>query len=163
MAKEVEMTAGVGLELRIEKSIAAQRGTVYKALTDPEELRKWWGPRDFTAPRIEFDPQVGGGYRIAMQPPDGDLFHLAGEFREVDPPARLAYTFRWDPPHPDDKETVVILSLEDRGADTQLCLIQGKFATDERYALHEAGWIESLLRLEQMLDNTHITDVNDER
>src|SRR5437763_122280 len=80
------------------------------------------GPRGFTAPRVESEPRVGGGYRIAMQPPEGGLFHLSGEFREVEPPFRLAYTFRWDPPAADDRETVVILALEDRGERTKIVL-----------------------------------------
>ena len=65
-----------------------------------------------------------------MQPPDGDLFHLTGEFREVDPPARLAYTFRWEEPDPDDRETVVTLSFGDLGESTELVLSQGPFATE---------------------------------
>jgi uncharacterized protein YndB with AHSA1/START domain len=108
-------------------------------------------PEGFTVPSVEFDPRVGGGYRIAMQPPDGDLFHLSGEFREVDPPARLAYTFRWDPPDPDDRETVVTLSLQDRGGETEVLLEQGEFLTEERRALHEGGWTESFARLERVL------------
>jgi uncharacterized protein YndB with AHSA1/START domain len=140
-----------GHVLRLERSLPARCGAVYKALTDPQELRRWWGPRGFTVPSVEFDPQVGGGYRIAMQPPDGDLFHLNGAFREVEPPTRLAYTFRWDPAHTDDRETMVTLSLDDRGHETQVRLAQGEFATAERYALHEAGWTESLERLEQLL------------
>jgi uncharacterized protein YndB with AHSA1/START domain len=139
------------LALRLERTFPAPRAVVYGALTDPEELAEWWGPRGFTVPSVAFDPQVGGGYRIAMQPPDGDVFHLSGEFRDVQPPARLAYSFRWDPPGPDDRETVVILSLEDRGDETKVRLTQGEFATEERYALHEAGWTESFDRLEQML------------
>lgn len=83
--------------------------------------------------------------------PDGDLFHLRGEFREVEPPARLAFTFWWDPPDADDRETLVTLSLEDRGPETEVHLVQGKFATEERYALHEAGWTESFERLEELL------------
>ena len=53
-----------------------------------------------------------------MQPPDGDVFHLSGVFREVDPPVRLAYTFRWEEPDPDDRETMVTLSLRDLGEST---------------------------------------------
>jgi uncharacterized protein YndB with AHSA1/START domain len=139
------------LVLRLERTLTAPRPAVYRALTEPEELGKWWGPRGFTVPHVDFDLRVGGRYRIAMQPPDGDLFHLSGEFREVEPPARLAYAFRWDPPHPDDRETVVTLTLEDRGEETEVRLTQGEFATEERYALHEAGWTESFERLEQML------------
>jgi uncharacterized protein YndB with AHSA1/START domain len=145
------MRAGDGLVLRLKRILPAPRPAVYRAMSDPGELAKWWGPRGFTSPSVEFDPRVGGSYRIAMQPPDGDLFYLSGEFREVDPPAGLAYTFRWDPPSPDDRQTVVTLSLRDRGERTEVLLIQRGFATDERLALHEGGWSDSFGRLEQML------------
>jgi uncharacterized protein YndB with AHSA1/START domain len=46
-----------------------------------------------------------------MQPPEGDSFYLTGEFREVDPPARLAYTFVWEDPDPDDVATLVVLEF----------------------------------------------------
>ena len=143
--------AGGGLVLRLTRIMPASRAAVYSALSDPGELARWWGPRGFTAPSVEFDPRVGEGYRIAMQPPDGDLFHLTGEFRAVDPPALLAYTFRWDPPDPDDRETLVTLSLRDRGERTAVLLTQGGFATQERRTLHEEGWSESFARLEQVL------------
>jgi uncharacterized protein YndB with AHSA1/START domain len=146
-----EMTVNDGLVLRLKRVLPAPRAVVYGALTDPEELAKWWGPRGFTAPSVEFDPHVGGRYRIAMQPPDGDLFYLSGEFLEVDPPARLAYTFRWDPPDPDDRETVVTLSLQDRGEETEVLFMQGEFATEERRALHQGGWTDGFGRLERML------------
>jgi uncharacterized protein YndB with AHSA1/START domain len=139
------------LELRLTRILPAPRAVVYSALTEPDTLAEWWGPLGFTAPSVEFDPRVGGTYRIAMQPPDGDLFYLSGEFREVHPPARLTYTFRWDPPAPDDRETVATLVLEDRGEATQVHLIQTGFATEARRALHEAGWTEGFERLEQVL------------
>ncbi len=145
------MTVGDGLVLRLKRILPGARATVYRALSDPGALARWWGPRGFTAPIVEFDPRVGGGYRIAMQPPDGDLFYLSGEFREVDPPSRLAYTFRWYPSDPDDRETVVMLSLQDRGERTEVLLAQGAFATEERLALHEDGWSDSFWRLEQVL------------
>ena len=145
------MSAGGGLVLRLKRILPARRAAVYRALSEPGQLAKWWGPRAFTAPSVEFDPHVGGTYRIAMQPPDGDLFHLSGEFRVVDPPVRLAYTFRWDPSDPDDQQTLVTLALEARGELTEVLLTQGEFATDERLALHEGGWTESFGRLEQVL------------
>jgi uncharacterized protein YndB with AHSA1/START domain len=157
-----EMKTGHGLVLRLERILPGPRAVAYRALSDPGELAKWWGPRGFTAPSVEFDPHVGGSYRIAMQPPDGDLFYLSGEFREVDPPARLAYTFRWDPPDPDDRETVVALSLEERNEGTQVLLTQGEFATEARLALHEEGWTESLGRLEQVLAEATNTTTTEE-
>src|SRR5215204_5406030 len=147
----VSATASDGLVLRLKLIVPARRAAAYRALADAGELAKWWGPRGFTAPSVEFDPRVGGSFRIAMQPPDGDLFYLSGEFREVDPPGRLSYTFRWDPPDPSDRQTVVTLSLRDRGERSEVLLTHGGFATAERLALHERGWIESFGRLEQAL------------
>jgi uncharacterized protein YndB with AHSA1/START domain len=147
--------------LRMTRVLAAPRAVVYRALTDPAQLARWWGPRGFTAPSVDFDPRVGGGYRIAMQPPDGDRFHLSGEFREVDPPARLGYTFRWDPPDPDDRETVVMLSLQERDEGTEVVLTQGEFATEARLVLHEQGWIDSFRRLEKVLGEKAQTRLRD--
>jgi uncharacterized protein YndB with AHSA1/START domain len=139
------------LLLQMTRVLPAPQADVYRALTDPEELVKWWGPQGFTVPSVEFDPRVGAGYRIAMQPPDADLFHLTGEFREVDPPARVAFSFRWEPPDPDDRETVVELSLEERGSNTEVQLVQGEFATEERRAIHDGGWTDSFDRLAVLL------------
>jgi uncharacterized protein YndB with AHSA1/START domain len=136
-----------GLTLELTAVLPAPRTLVFEALTDPDKLAKWWGPSGFTCPGVNFDPHVGAGYRIAMQPPDGDLFYLSGEFREVEPPTRLAYTFRWEDPDPDDQETVVTLSLTDLGESTELVLSQGPFATEPRWALHQAGWTDSFAKL----------------
>lgn len=139
--------------LELEVVLATPRERVYAALTDPSALAQWWGPAGFTTPGIELDLRVGGRYRFDMQPPDGDLFHLAGEFLEVEPPTRLTYTFRWEEPDPDDVETVVTLSLGSRGDATEMALRQGEFATDARLALHRAGWADSLDKLRALLEH----------
>jgi uncharacterized protein YndB with AHSA1/START domain len=144
------MTQSEELALNMTRVIPAPRPFVFTAMTEPGELAKWWGPRGFTCPGLELDLRVGGGYRIAMQPPDADLFYLSGEFREVEPPTRLAYTFRWEDPDPDDRETVVTLALGDLGHSTELVLDQRAFATEGRRSLHEQGWADSLDRLQAL-------------
>ena len=124
---------------------------VFAAFITQDELAEWWGPKGFTSPSIDLDPRVGGAYRIAMQPPEGDVFHLSGEFLEVDPPDRLSYTFRWEEPTPDDRETVVTLSLREVDGSTNVVLDQGSFATEERLALHTQGWTDSLERLYELV------------
>jgi len=141
------------LTLHLERVLPAARQLVFRAHADPDLLAKWWGPTGFSAPSIEFDLRVGGLYRIAMQPPDGVLFYLSGEFVEVDPPARLAYTFLWEDPDPDDRETVVTVSLGDSGGSTALTVDQGVFATEGRRALHDQGWTESLDRLQELMSS----------
>jgi uncharacterized protein YndB with AHSA1/START domain len=124
---------------------------VFTLVTEPDALAEWWGPHGFTTPEIEQDLREGGAYRFTMQPPEGDAFHLSGEFLHVDPPRELAFTFRWDEPDPDDRETVVVLSLEAVGDSTEVSLTHRGFATEERLALHRDGWADSFERLAQVL------------
>jgi uncharacterized protein YndB with AHSA1/START domain len=140
-----------GLRLHLQKVLPAPPQRVFEACVEPSKLAEWWGPTGFSAPELELDVRRGGRYRITMQPPDGDAFHLRGEFRRVEPPRRLEYTFEWEEPDPDDQRTVVELSFLDHDGGTRLVLDQGPFATEARHALHEAGWNDSLERLEQAL------------
>lgn len=146
-----EQRSGLVLELTCVLDASPER--VFAALTTPAALAQWWGPRGFTTPGIELDPRVGGGYRFTMQPPDGDAFHLSGEFLEIRPPARLAYTFRWEEPDPDDRETVATLSLRAVGDTTELDLAHGGFATEERLALHRDGWSDSFEKLRDLVES----------
>lgn len=140
-----------GLVLELTWVLDAPREQIFRALSEPASLARWWGPSGFTTPEIGLDLREGGSFRFGMQPPDGDLFHLAGEFLEVDPPRRLAYTFRWEEPDPDDRETVVTISLDAVEDATKVALSQGEFATEARLALHRAGWTESLVKLRELL------------
>jgi uncharacterized protein YndB with AHSA1/START domain len=137
--------------LRMRKLLPAAPAEVFRAMTDERELVRWWGPQGFTVPRLDIDPRPGGGYVIEMQPPQGDPFRLSGEFLKVERPGRLVYTFRWDPPDPDDRETVVTLSLQEQGNGTEVELTHGEFTAEERQALHEGGWADSFGRLAELL------------
>jgi uncharacterized protein YndB with AHSA1/START domain len=141
------------LALQMRRVLRAPPSIVFRALTEPVELAKWWGPTGFTTPSVASDLRVGGRYRIAMQPPEGELFYLTGEFREIDAPARLVYTFRWEDPTPDDRETVVTLSLRELDNGTELDFAQGMFATEERRALHDQGWSDSFDKLEKLMSS----------
>jgi uncharacterized protein YndB with AHSA1/START domain len=139
------------LTLELKRIVPAAPSVVFTAFTDALELAKWWGPRGFTTPSIEFDPRVGESYRIEMRPPEGDHFYLTGVFLEVDPPARLAYTFVWEEPDPDDVENSVALSFRDLGDSTEVVLMQGPFRTPERRTLHYDGWSDGFDRLERLV------------
>ena len=57
----------------------------------------------------------------------------------------------WEPPDPDDRETVVTLSFRDLDGSTEVDFTQGEFVTEQRRALHEQGWTESFGRLQELL------------
>ena len=86
--------------VEIVRTIDAPRARVFNAWTDPAELRRWWGPGEFLCPEAEVDLRCNGAYRLVMQPTAGDPFVLAGTYREVTPPERLVYTWRWETGRP---------------------------------------------------------------
>jgi uncharacterized protein YndB with AHSA1/START domain len=139
------------LVVELEAALPAPRERVFAALTERWALARWWGPAGFTTPAIELDLVVAGRYRFLMQPPEGEPFHCAGEFLEIAPPGRLAYTFRWEEPDPDDRDTVVRMSLDGSGDTTALSLWHGDFATPARRDLHRDGWADSFEKLRQLL------------
>jgi uncharacterized protein YndB with AHSA1/START domain len=137
--------------LEMTRVVPAARSIVFAAFVDPAELVKWFGPESYTARSLEFDARVGGSFRIEMQPPEGTPFCLTGEFREIDPPVRLVYTFIYEDPDPDDVENLVSLSLRDLGESTEVAFTQGPFKTEARRALHRDGWTDSFDKLERLV------------
>jgi uncharacterized protein YndB with AHSA1/START domain len=146
------------LTLEMKRVLTAVPSVVFEAFSDSSELAKWWGPEGFTVSSLEFDPRVGETYRIEMQPLEGDPFYLTGEFREVDPPARLAYTFVWEDPDPDDVETLAGLSFRDLGESTEVAVTQGPFKTEARRALHRDGWTDCFDKLERLVSGGSPSD-----
>ena len=64
--------------LKMDRVLPAPAHDIFGAFTNRARMRAWWGPRGFSIPSLEFDPRVGAAYRIEMQPPEGDAFHLTG-------------------------------------------------------------------------------------
>lgn len=77
----------------IERVFDASREMVWKAWTDPEVVKQWWGPKDFTAPSIKIDFRVGGKYVFCMHGPKGSEWdkdmYSAGEYKEIVPMEKI--------------------------------------------------------------------------
>jgi uncharacterized protein YndB with AHSA1/START domain len=140
-----------GFTLAMKREFPAVRAVVFRAFVDPNQFAKWFGPKGYTVSSVELSPRVGDRYQIEMQPPDGAHFHVTGEVREADPPGRLAFTFVYEEPSPDDVETHVVLSFLDLGESTEVDLTQGVFKTEARRALHHEGWSDSFDKLERLI------------
>ncbi len=78
--------------LTIQRIFDAPRSKVWKAWTDPEQVKRWWGPRDFTAPMTKLNLHEGGKYLFCMRSPDGKDYYSTGVYREIKAPERLVYT-----------------------------------------------------------------------
>lgn len=134
----------VALELR--RTFPAPRERVFRAWTTAEEIRSWQAPGPMTTPFATVDLRVGGAYQIHIRAPDGREHRVAGVYREVDPPSRLVYTWRWETDGPED-ETLVTVEFKDRGQTTEVVLRHERFRTADQRARHETGWTGCLAKL----------------
>src|SRR3989442_3742388 len=76
-------------ELVIVRVFDAPRQRVWKAWTEPERLKRWWGPRTFTAPVAKIDLRVGGAFLYCMRQADGKDIWGTGVYREIVPLKRI--------------------------------------------------------------------------
>ena len=140
-------------EIVITRMLDAPRELVWKALTDPEHLIRWWGPRGFTSTFHEIDVRPGGVWRFIMHGPDGVDYGNHIVFEEVVAPERLAYQHGTDEEPGQFQGTI---TLADRDGRTELTL-RTLFASseDREFAVREIGAIEggnsTLDRLEEHL------------
>src|SRR5512143_766237 len=79
-------------ELVITRIFNAPRERVWKAWTDPEHLKKWWGPKTFTCPAAKMDFRVGGKYLFCMRSLEGQDFWVAGIYKEIVVNTKIVYT-----------------------------------------------------------------------
>lgn len=70
-------------ELAIARTFEARREVVWRAWTDPAQLKEWWGPKGFTMPVWKADFRVGGAYLYCMRSPDGKDYWGTGVYREI--------------------------------------------------------------------------------
>ena len=136
--------------IRIERTFRARREVVFEAWTSEEVLRRWWhAEHDWHTPHAEVDLRVGGAIRIVMRDPHARQDHGgSGEFTQIDPPRRLAFTWTWD----DDPAARQLIEVDftDHGAATTVVLtvsgIPAQAADD-----HRVGWQNSFDHLEAAL------------
>src|SRR5687767_8648503 len=111
-------------QIHITREFAAPKHLVYKALTTPELVKRWWNAKRGEVTVAEIDLRVGGKWRSVMiaPTPEGDMevaFH--GEYREIVPNERIVSTEAYEGvPNPDDNATVNTLTLTENDGRTTL-------------------------------------------
>ena len=142
--------------LVITRVFDAPRALVFKTLTQPEHLARWWGPKGFTLPACKVELRPGGVFDCTMRSPEGSEHCLHCVYREVTEPVRLVFTWAWlddggEPGH----ETLVTITLEEAGAtagaQTRFTMQQALFESVSARDSHNDGWSGGLDRLEDLL------------
>jgi uncharacterized protein YndB with AHSA1/START domain len=139
--------------LRLSRRFAAPPERVFDAWTSPAVLRDWWAASpDWEGAEAEVDLRPGGAYRLSMRDTASGAVHtVTGEYREVVPPERLAYTWTWhgDPPEMRGSEgSLVVVEFVADGDGTLVLITHSGFAGERIRDLHEGGWTACLDNLE---------------
>jgi uncharacterized protein YndB with AHSA1/START domain/DNA-binding transcriptional ArsR family regulator len=80
-----------GRMLRLQRTVAARRTTVWKYWTDAELIRRWWSPEHFTVAECEANPVAGGALRIVMTEGDGTRHLAVGRYLALTRPKALSF------------------------------------------------------------------------
>jgi uncharacterized protein YndB with AHSA1/START domain len=94
--------------------------------------------------------RVGGAWNAVMHLPDGNTIQWAGEYIEVDPPERLAFTMSDDPSSPSREPVTVVLKEVDGGTEMTLTQTGGNL-TEEQYAQTVIGYNGFFDAMEKLL------------
>lgn len=139
-----------GHSLTLTRRFNATPERVWHAWTDPQALRRWFGPSpDMTMLVAETDVRVGGRFRIAMKAPDGEVHDARGVYREVVRHEQLVFTWAWQ--STPERESLVTVRLEPDGAGTRLTLLHEQFADAAARDRHQEGWGGCLDSLQRFL------------
>lgn len=156
-------TRATARELVISRIFEAPRALVWRAWTDPEQIKRWWGPKGFTAPVCKIDLRVGGAYLYCMRSPEGQDYWSTGTYREIVEPERIVATdsfadekgnrvpaSHYGMPGDWPDELVVTVTFEEQDGKTKLTLRHAGMPA-EMSDDATAGWNESLDKLAETL------------
>lgn len=142
-------------EIFMTRVFDAPRHLVFRAWAEPEQVKRWLGPRTFTTPFCEIDFRPGGHFRYCMRSPEGREYWGRGVYREIVAPERIVYAdsftdeqgnvvpaSHYGLPPDTPLETVVTVTFAEEGGKTKLTLRHVGIG-----GAAEGGWSESLERL----------------
>ena len=112
----VTITTPSEREAVITRDFKSPAALVFDALTNPELIKRWYGPPG-SIDVCESDARPGGAWRFVSQV-RGRTVAQFGIYKEVDRPYRFVRTERWEDWDPG--ETVVTLELAERDGRTTM-------------------------------------------
>ena len=139
------------LSLEIRRLIKAPRDRVYAAWTDPAQLKQWFGPEGVQTRDLVADVRVGGKYRWDITNSEGEEMTARGEYRELQPGRKIAFTWQWDDDEVwQDHTSIVTVELSDAQGGTELRLTHEQLPNEKSRDGHTEGWNSALNKLENL-------------
>jgi uncharacterized protein YndB with AHSA1/START domain len=142
--------------LVLNRSYAVAPEKVWRAWTDPEAIRRWWGPGgpDNRVAVADLDVRVGGRFRIVFGGKEGNDHEVTGIYVVVQPHKKLSFTWTWPRTTPERESVVTIVFKEVRtneGQGTELEFKHEQLHDESVRDGHKRGWTESLAKLDDYL------------
>ena len=120
---------------------------VWRAWTDPQAVKRWWGPTPGEPVSLaELDVRVGGRFRIVFGGADGKMHECAGAYKEVVPNRKLVFTWSWPNSTP-DRISVVTIEFRAAGKGTDLLFKHEQLFDEAARDGHKRGWSGALDKL----------------
>ena len=139
----------------LSRSFNAPRRLVWKVMTEPEHIARWWGPRSVRTTVARHDFRVGGAWRYEHHMADGNVYAFKGEFREIVPQERLVQTFAMEGMY-EDSEIVETMTLDEVDGRTDYKVVSRFENMEGRDGMlasgMESGAGESLDKIAEILD-----------
>jgi uncharacterized protein YndB with AHSA1/START domain len=140
-------------DILITRSFDAPRDLVFKAFTDPDAVRQWWGLRSSETVVAELEARAGGRWRFVQRDGEGNEYGFHGVYHEATAPERIVYTFEFEgmPGHV-LLETITFEEQDGRTLMTDVSVFQSVAARDGMLQSGmESGAAESHERLDEYL------------
>ncbi len=150
-------------QLVVTRIFDAPLELVWKAWTEPEQVMRWWGPKDYTSPSCRIDLRVGGRYIFAMQAPEyqgGQISYASGVYQRIVPMQLLEFTQglsdqdgnRIDPSQagmPPDfpKELRTVVTFKAKGDMTEITITEDGWTPSQMYVYALAGTQQEMDKL----------------
>jgi len=83
-------------EIVLTRVFDAPRELVWKAMTQPELVKRWFGPHGHQLVECEIDFRLGGKWRYLILMPNGETMGMRGEYVEIEPVERIVHTESFD-------------------------------------------------------------------
>jgi len=154
-----------GSILTIEREFDAPRESVWMAWTDPEQVKLWWAPQEFTTPVCRISLRVGGTFFVCMRSPDRRDYCSISFYREIAAPERLVATMSFADPQGNivpastygmssdfPREMLLSVTLSESGGKTKMTLSHAGIPSGSEMDNAREGWIQSLDKLEAVLE-----------
>jgi uncharacterized protein (TIGR03086 family) len=158
--RALRVTTPTDTDIVLTRMFDAPRRLVFDALTRPELIVRWHGPRAWPLVVCEVDLRVGGAWRFVSRGPDGAEMGMSGVYREIDAPDRLVHTESFDGSDAGEAVVTTVLTEEDgRTTLTTTVRYPSQQVRDEMIGSNmESGVDESYERLAGVLDQTGVAE-----